>query len=509
MRRLRFSWALAFLVAIAYTFLPYHFWHEQDHLFRSTYYSAPLACLLLLWALSWRTTFLKDPDSDAPWRSNLRRGNVIAAVALAIVVGTTETMTTAFTMTLLVASAAVAAIRWREPRRLLVGGGLAALIMASFLVVSSPVLLYWAENGGNSVALDRQPAESELYGLKISRMLLPEPGHRIDALSELGAKAQQGTLIVSEPGQALGLLGAVGFLTAVLTILLHGLRRRGARDLRPVDDRGALRDHASLLVVLAVLFAVIGGGSVLLSLIGFSQVRTWNRTVAIIAFLSLVLTCTWIERGQGWLRRRRPGLRPALVGVLPLALLPLALFDGQHPFPENSTFKSLSSYEESELQWVSDERFVADIESALPDGAAVFQFPVLPHPEGGAQGSMRPYDHLRGYIHDDGTLRWSYGGMKGRPESTWQERVPDDPVVALPALLGMGFQGLWIDSHAYGTGIGGLDTRLTEEIGAPPLISGNGRLRFWDLRAYRDSLERSAEELRAFAERRFGIVPPG
>ena len=124
LRHLRFSYVIAAIGALIYTFLPYHFVHAEGHLYRSTYYSAPLACLLLVWAQSWRTRFLVDPDPPAGvrlWR-NLRLRRVAAALAICVVIGATETMTMAFAAVLLGSAALVSAIRWREPVRLLVSG---------------------------------------------------------------------------------------------------------------------------------------------------------------------------------------------------------------------------------------------------------------------------------------------------------------------------------------------------------------------------------------------------
>jgi hypothetical protein len=506
LRQLRFSWQISLVLALAYAFLPFHFWHQQDHLTRSTYYFAPLACLLMLWALAWRTKFLRDPARGI--RGNLRGATVAAAVGLAVVVAISETMTNAFTMTLLVASAAVAAIRWRDPRHLIVGGGLAAVMMVAFLAVSSPSLIYWAEHGSNPTALHRAVAESERYGLKLTWLVLPEPGHRFEPFDDLGARAREGTPLGSEPGQALGLLGTIGFVAALLAVLLHGLRGRARRDPRPLHERESLLDNASLLIVLGVLFSVISGFSVLLAVVGFDEIRTWNRISMLVAFLALVVTAILIERLLAWAGRRwHP--RAALLSAVPLLLLPVALLDGQPPFPQGTIFETLGNRQEAERQWVNDELFVNEIEARMPDGAAIFQFPVIPFPEGGALGTMRAYDQLRGYVHDDGTLRWSNGGVKGRPEADWQQRVGQDPVLALPALLGMGFTGLWVDGLGYGGGIQQLDARLQDKIGYPPtIVSNDGRWRFYDLRDYRKTIRLSDAELQELAERRFGISPP-
>jgi hypothetical protein len=145
----------------------------------------------------------------------------------------------------------------------------------------------------------------------------------------------------------------------------------------------------------------------------------------------------------------------------------------------------------------------------MPDGAAVFQLPVFPFPEVVPPGKMLDYDPLRGYLADDGTLRWSYGSIKGRPDADWQIRWRDHlgPVAGLPALLGMGFTGIWLDTYGYTDG--GLEARqITESLGVEPLRSPDGRFLFFDLREPRKRLDLTDAQLRAEARRRLGVEPP-
>jgi hypothetical protein len=120
---------------------------------------------------------------------------------------------------------------------------------------------------------------------------------------------------------------------------------------------------------------------------------------------------------------------------------------------------------------------------------------------------MVDYDPLRGYLHDHKSLRWSYGGMKGRPTADWQKRV-GDPVKALPALLGMGFTGLWVDSYGYANDLAEVG-RIDAAIQEVPIRSQNGRFLFYDLRPFKKRLGKSEAELRAIAEDTLKIRPPG
>jgi phosphoglycerol transferase len=499
LRHLRIPLAIALPIALAYTLLPYHLFHQEEHLTRSTYVSAPLACLLLLWSLSWRSWFLRDPSpAKGEWRRNVRVGRVGFALAMAIVIAGTETMTTIFTATLLGASALVAAVRWRDPRQLLVSGALIAVLAVTFVGVNLPSLLYWHQEGKNPVAGHRLITEGELYGLKISRLVLPEPGHRWDAFTELGNRGQSGTFINSEGGQALGVLGTIGFFTALIGLLGHGLRRRGRRWPGPPHERTVLGDHASLLIVLAVLCGTIAGFSTLIAVAGFGQVRTWNRIVVLIAFFALVVVALALERFLRW-SERRSGRRALSAGLLCLALTAFALWDAQPPRPRD--------YAAVNASFDSDDAFVRSIDVRMPDRSEIFQWPAYPFPETYPPGRIRDHDHMRGYLHDHKHMRWSYGAVKGRPRADWQQAANTrGPVAALPGMLGLGFTGYWIDTFGYDPAtLASVREGLAKQLRVEPLVSRDGRFLFYDLRPYAERIDRSPQALRRKAGTLFGI----
>lgn len=499
LRHLRIPVAIALPLAIAYTLLPYHLFHQEEHLTRSTYVSAPLACLLLLWSLSWRTWFLRDPDpGKGEWRRNVRVGRVVVALVLAVVIAGTETMTTIFTATLLGASAIVAAVRWRDPRQFLVSGVLIAVLAVTFVGLNLPSLLYWHHNGKNTVAGHRLITEGELYGLKISRMVLPEPGHRWHVFTNLGNRGQEGTFIKSEGGQALGVLGTIGFFMALIGLMGHGLRRRGRRWPGAPHERTVLADHASLLIMLAVLCGTIAGFSTLIAVAGFGQVRTWNRIVILIAFFALVVLGLSLARFLRW-SARRSGRHALTAGLLCLVLTAFALWDGQPPRPYN--------YAATNASYDSDEAFVKAIDARLPDHAAIFQWPAYVFPETRPPGRILDFDHMRGYLHDHKNLRWSYGAVKGRPRADWQQAAnARGPAAALPGMLGLGFTGYWIDTFGYDDAtLASIRAQLGKKLRVAPLESRDGRFLFYDLRPYAKRIDRTPRQLRVQAGTLFGI----
>ncbi len=501
LRSLRFGPVISAVAALIYTFLPYHFVHGEMHLWRSTYVSAPLAGLLLVWATAWRERFLVEParTGRGTFRGNLRWGRVALAVAIAVGLGGTETMTTGFTMTLLGVGAVVGAIRWREPQRLVVAAVLVAAMGATFAALSYPTLHFYRTYGTNEEAARRLVTESELYGLKLTRLVTPQGGHRFEPFSDLGTRAQDKSPVRSEGGQALGILGTAGFLGALYGAIA-GRRRTERPDLRPGHDRDALRDSATTFTIVAFVFGTIGGGSVLLALAGFSQVRVWNRIALLIAFFAMVTVARWGEGVAAWVRGRWARPQPILAG-LAVAVLAFGLWDGQPP--------RFASYATVEARHANDREFVGRIEDLMPDGTAIFQLPVVPFPEEPPPGRMLDYDELRGYLADDGSLEWSYGSIRGRPDAAWQIELRDHvgPVGALPALLGLGFTGIWLDTYGYTDG-GAEARQLQEAVGVDPLVSSDGRFLFFDLRPYRAGLDLTDGQLRQAARDLLGVEPP-
>ena len=137
-------------------------------------------------------------------------------------------------MVLLALTGLIGAIRHREPARLLVNGALIGVLAVTFLVLLYPTLnyvrTYGTERAGRAAA---QVTEQERYGLKISRMVLPDPRHRNDTLADVGRRAQENSPVPSEGGQALTILGTIGFLGLLYRLVTSGWgHQRGGQPLR-------------------------------------------------------------------------------------------------------------------------------------------------------------------------------------------------------------------------------------------------------------------------------------
>jgi len=100
----------------------------------------------------------------------------------------------------------------------------------------------------------------------------------------------------------------------------------------------------------------------------------------------------------------------------------------------------------------SEEQFARELESKLPPGGMVFQFPAIGFPEGHPVNDMGEYELIRPYLFTK-TLRFSFGFNGGRPREMWQHEIAAMSAgEAIQKLENYGFSGLFINRKAFTDG---------------------------------------------------------
>jgi phosphoglycerol transferase len=326
----------------------------------------------------------------------------------------------------------------------------------------TPSLLY-AHRHGQSDATRRPPGSAELYGMKITQLVLPVTRHRLPYLSGVKDIYMRGTLVANENDMvSLGIVGSLGFLTLIGWTIVGGIRVRHAK----------LLQSLSTLNISALLLATVGGFGSLFSFYVSPQIRGYNRISVYIAFFSLFAVVLSIDSLVRRAVRSKLG-RGIFYGALG-PLLVLGILDQTSP-----TYVPL--YSQRQADYASDADFVQRIESSAPRGAMIFQLPYTPFPEGPMIHRMIVYDHLRGYLHSK-ILRWSFGAMKHREADAWQKQVAAKPPGDLvESLKSAGFHGIYLDRQGYPDQGAGLEASLAALLHARPVVSANQRLVFFRL----------------------------
>jgi len=450
--QLHISWPLAVVGALAFSWLPYHF-ARIDHLFLSNYMVVPIAAALILRVSDHRPPFFEQ--------GRLRLAHPGVWLAL-VVIASTSIYYAFFAIVLIAAEGLIGSIAARSVRpaasALLLVGCLAVLLA----LVLTPSLRHRTVEGTNPLVAVRSVAESDMYALRPLHLLLPYGGHRFEPLGALTRTYNASAHDINENRTAaLGLIGAAGFLL----LLAHALT--GNRVL-PGTPAMAVFARANLV---ALLLGVAGGGGTLIALLVSPQFRGHNRVSVYIAFFSIAAAITAIDHALSRLGARRRRVTTGLA----IALVTLAFVD-QKPAPA-------SDLDDITQKIDSDRAFVEHIERLVPEGAMVYQAPYTRFPEGPRVHVEPLYSPLRLYVNSH-HLRWSFGGMKGRPADYWNQALERLPMADRVALLqALGFSGIVLDRQAFPDRGRSYEAELARLGGGESLDSQDGTLVFHPLPA--------------------------
>jgi phosphoglycerol transferase len=494
LRRFGVAYGPALVGGLLFAFLPYHFFRlAAGHLFLASYYLVPLMVMVALWVYL-GPGLLFSPDEGGKVRLRFRGPRTAGGLVVCLLISCGGVYYAFFGCFLLVIAAAGAGLSLRRWYPLANAAALILTVCLGILANVTPTLLYRSRNGPNEAAVVRCPQGAEIHGLKIVPLLLPISNHRLRALADFRASYTFSPVPLAgeNGGSTLGLAGSAGFLLLVGRLLyLRG----------PCGAFSRLLDGLCVLNLFAILLATIGGFGSYFSLVVTSWIRGYNRISVYISFLSLFAVVLALEG----LRRRfvKGALTRGLFGVA----LGLTLVGG---VLDQTSRDVVPAYARLKEEFDNDAEFVRRVEATLPPHALVFQLPFIPFPEEAPPHLMWDYDHFRGYLHSH-TLRWSYGSFKGRGGSRWEREMARRPLPEMvEALTFAGFRGIYCDRFGYEKGTYALERELERLTGSRPLVSGNGRLVFFDLGGYGRFLRRFYTDAQWEARREAVLrLPPG
>jgi len=436
LRRLGIRPPGAFLASVLFALLPYHFLRGEDHLFLAAYWAVPLGCFLVL-----------SVFADAPLVTPLRSRRTLAILASCLIVGSAAVYYAAFTLVLLAAAALLSGLARRSWRPVITAGMLGAAIVAALVVNFAPAIVDRVREGSNP-EIERFAFETEVFSLRPLQLVLPVRDHRIGSLAELRDRYENQVGVTEASFAALGIVGAVGLAVLIGTVLLAAVRTGAPRG-------DPLLRYAAVAALVALFFAMTGGLAPVVSYLISPQLHAWNRLSVFIAFFALLAVALLLDR-----------LENRLAWALASALLVVGALD-------QTTGAMTPRYDDIAREWASDGDWVAAVDAALPDDAAILQLPYVPFPSSPPVGRMVDYDHVRPSLHAD-DLRWSHGAMKGRDED-----LGDD--VTVEEARDAGYAGIEVDRFGYADNGAAVEAEVRRVTQANPIVSPNGRLVFYRL----------------------------
>jgi len=457
MRRAKVSAACALLGSLLYAFLPFHFMRGEAHLFLSFYAWVPVATMLALWIIDGS---LARPAPALIAHLKERKTGVLLATLFCLVLASSGLYYAFFACFFFFLAGLYSSFARHNRFPFIVACFFIGVILFGILLNVAPNLAYWSAQGKNPGAVVRNIGEVELYGLKISQLVLPMSGHRSDFLSGLKGDYNAAMPMVNENDTAtLGLVGVIGFGILLLCLISKRVREFDAR-----------LSQLSVLNIGALLLATIGGFSAVFNLVVGPYIRCYNRISVYIAFFCLFAVVICLDKTLKNLPASSP-LRRSFY-LVPGILLLVGLLDQTTP-------GFAPDYSGVQKQFFNDQRFVRRVEAAAPPDGMIFQLPFVEFPESPPMVKMTDYQHLRPYLHSK-TTRWSYGAIKGRPGSRQQKQLARRPTPELVGeLKAAGFCGIYINRDGYEDKGYELESELGSLLGTYPVRSDDGSLLFF------------------------------
>ncbi|MGH9768724.1 MAG: hypothetical protein ACREAB_14940, partial [Blastocatellia bacterium] len=286
------SWGVAIFTSLLYTFLPFHFARGQHHLFLSAYYFIPPVVMVSLWVcrgeLSLSTE--KTGAKTGRWRAIWRNPKLLFSLILCLLVGSAGYYYAFFSCFFLMVAGALAALRGKDARALLMPAFLVALIFTVTAINLAPSMTRFSDQGGVHF-VRRMAGEADVYGLRIAQLILPVRWHRVEWLSEMKIDYNMRPLINENDDASLGVIGSLGFLGLLWWLFFRKpeIQRLGA------DGVKGLYSHLSLLTGAALLLGTVGGFGSLVAFFGLPQIRAYNRISIFIAFFALLAVALWLD----------------------------------------------------------------------------------------------------------------------------------------------------------------------------------------------------------------------
>jgi len=385
-RRLNVSSYNAIVVSMLFSFLPYHFMRNVQHLFLSSYFVLPLIPYVIL-------------EIVKPNQNQSRRMHFFKLAVLGCLAGGTGIYYTIFSLSIVAIVVAVMMIREKKPLEVLTRFSI--YVGSSLLLVALSVLpsfFYFSKNGSQSVR--RTFGEVEFYGLKIANLFRPIFGHRLHLLDKFTNNFGPSP-INGEATEMLGLIGSVSLVLVLVTILgnVLGVRRQG-----DVVERNVEGTLVSGIVLVAIFISTVGSINSILFVFGLQQIRVWGRISPLIAFCSFVFAASFLQKTKYFSQKLSTWTR---LGLL-TAVLCIGLFD-------QTSDRYIPNYVDAKTTWANEEVFTRAADNSFAPKSMIYQYPDVLFPENGPIVQMQDYAQAFPYIHGS-NLMWSYGRIKTRSD---------------------------------------------------------------------------------------------
>lgn len=443
---------LSIVGAYLFTYLPFHLIRGENHLFLSSYFMIPPIAMVIYWIMDKKSISFK----------NIFNKKTLLSIVIALLISSTGIYYAFFSAVFLLFAGVVGSIQYRQIRNIFAAVVISFIILGGVLINIYPNILHQISYG-RTQAVGRSPTEAEYYGLKIIGLFIPNSSYRISILRKFQVKYMTYALTKDEGGTSyLGIFGIIGFF-----ILLINLIKKIKFD--------AILDNISYLNLWGILFATVSGFAIFFTYIVSENIRVYQRISIFIAFFCISAFIFVLNKLLSKIK-----VKKYLYFLIVFIITVVGLIDQTAVYiPEPRIFYK---------DFLSDKKFVGQIESVVAKDTMILQLPYKAFPETPPVHALGDYDLFRSYLHSH-NLKWSYGTTKGTSQDQWLKNLSELPVEQMVKTAAVGgYGGIYFNTAGYEDKGKQIEQKLSSILDKKPVKSDTKDQVFFSLTDYKQKL---------------------
>lgn len=453
---------LAIALALAASFLPYHFGRGLGHTYLATMYAGVTGVMLaLIVALGLLPGLLA--------RGRSRRGLVIAGlVGLVVLTAWSGLYYAAFAVILTGAALVWRVIRGDGWRRVLGAAAVPAAIAGLAIAGFVPALLAVAGEAPSAPLAERSAQESVTFAGSLSMALTPAPISLLPGMWRYNA-AVSDAYRDNPPLENTALTNYGTWVTTACAVvfvvgwIVRARRREASSTALPA---------VGFLTGVTLLFFVPWGANFILATTVTAQVRAWNRLLTVLLMLVVTGAMAALVRTR-WDR------------LSPVTAVGGALIAGIVLVEQVVPFRAAYAEGAATGQVVHDlaAEYAQAVNAAIPERCGVLQLPYAAYPEQGTLEQLNDYEH---FIHPlvNRDKDFSYGAVKATSAADLAAGL--DPVPSpgqVDTLRDRGFCAIHVDGRGLSRPLARLmAAELGARYGEPVAVGRDGEWALYDVR---------------------------
>ena len=460
MKKLKVSNILSCTAGIVYSIAPYHFLRGLGHFELSNIAVIPIGIWLAFIILNEKIEIIITHEN----KRRLNK-NVIGILFGSIYLGFSYGYYPVF-MIIVMGIAVITKMLRERSFKPIYKEAIPIYVTAFFLALQTlPNIVFNYMHGANKAVANRIPVHSEVLGLRLIQMLIPNANTHFKFLKPLtDIYNSQATDLNENSFAALGIITSIAFLSLCVWLIYSFVSKRNLTISNNMD-------FLSLATLTLFLVCTYGGFSAIIAYFVSTKIRCWNRGSIVIACLSIiggtVLLHYFLEKIQG--------IKKTVIQVLiSFIVLVIAICD-QVPVYSVDWQKDLQS---TSLNY---QKYFSTLEDGMPENAMVYQLPFIESYETEQKFHEGDYSGSIPYIVTN-HVRFSYGGTTGRDDSARNLFI--DCGISSEFIKGIkesGFTGVLVDTYAYSDEGKMMHQFYSAELSIPPLVSEDGRYYYYSL----------------------------